>query len=239
MRLTANAGRAAGLWYLLLVVLGPVRLLYIPTKLFVKGNAAVTFANVASHEMLFRVGILTDLMCGVVLIFLTLALYRVFARVDRQLAVLVIVFGGVLPAMICFVGVVSDFGVLEFVRMGDWLSGFSKTQLDGLAMLFVRLRNDQNTAAEILWGIWLLPLGLLVYRSRFLPRFLGVWLGLGGVAYLVISVTGILWPQHQGRMFALAQPALFSEMAFMLWLVIQGTPSVDVAGVLLPGDDVG
>jgi len=222
MRQAQNPGRVAGLWYLLLIVLGPLRLIYIPSTLFVAGNATATVNNIAAHEMLFRLGIAADLAAAVVLIFVTLAFYRLFAGVDRNLAVLVVIFGGVMPALIYFVGVVSDFGVLDVVRGADYLSVFDKPQRDGLAMLFLKLRDHQNTAAEVLWGVWLLPLALLVYRSRFLPRFLGVWLALGGIAYLALSLTGVLWPQYQGQAFTISQPFTFSEVALTLWLLIKG-----------------
>jgi len=226
-----NPGRVAGLWYLLLCLLGPVRLMYIPGKLFVHGNASATASNIAAHEWLFRFGIISDLLCGVVLIFLVLAFYRLFKEVDPNLAALVVIFGGVMPALIDFVGVVSDAGALMFVRGADFLSVFDKPQRDALAMLFLRLHDQQNTAAEILWGVWLFPLALLVYRSRFLPRFLGVWLVINGIAYVILSFTGELVPQYQNKMFLFSQPALFGELALMLWLVIKGAkPSVQEAG---------
>jgi len=231
MTSTRNPGRVAGLWYLLLVLIGPLRLIYIPTKLFVHGNAAATVNNIAAHEWLLRLGIAGDLAGAVILIFLTLAFYRLFAGVDRHLAVQVVIFGGVMPALIYFVGVVDDFGALMVVRGADFLSVFDKPQQDALAMLFLRLRDHQNTAAEILWGVWLLPLAVLVYKSRFLPRFLGVWLALGGFAYLILILTGVLWPQYQGKVFTISQPAFFSEIALMLWLVIKGArpPALDAA----------
>jgi hypothetical protein len=217
-----NPGRVAGFWYLLLVLLGPVRLIYIPTKLFVRGNASATANNIAGHEWLFRIGIVSDLACAVILIFLVLAFYRLFKGVNENLAVQVVIFGGVMPAVIDIVGVVSDSAALMIVRGGDFLSGFDKPQRDALALLFLKLRDHQNTAAEILWGVWLLPLGLLVYRSHFLPRFIGVWLALGGFAYVMLSLTGELMPQYQGKVFAYAQPAFFGEIALTLWLVIKG-----------------
>ena len=231
MNSTRNPGRVAGLWYLLLCVLGPVRLIYIPSKLFEHGNAAATVNNIAAHEWLFRFGIVSDLFCAVVLIFLTMALYRLFQGVDQNLAVMVVIFGGVMPALIDFVGVVSDAAALMVVRGADFLSVFDKPQRDALAVLFLHLRDHQNTAAELLWGIWLLPLAVLVYRSRFLPRFLGVWLAINGFAYVILCLTGELLPQFQGRVFAYGQPAFFGELAFMLWLVIKGAkpPALDVA----------
>ena len=237
MNSTRNPGRIAGLWYLLLCLLGPVRLMYIPGKLFVHGDATATVNNIAAHQSLFRFGIVTDLACAVILIFLTLAFYRLFKGVDQYLAVLVVIFGGVMPALIDFVGVVSDFGALTLIRGADFLSVFDKPQRDALAMLFLRLRDHQNTAAEILWGVWLLPLAILVYRSRFLPRFLGIWLTINGFAYVILSFTGELLPQYQDKVFTISQPALFAEVAFMLWLLIKGAkpPAPDAAALSLAG----
>jgi hypothetical protein len=222
MSSTDNPGRVAGLWYLLLVVVGPLRLVYIPSKLFVRGNAAATVNNIAAHEWLFRFGIVGDLVGAVILIFLVLAFYRLFRGVDQNLAVLVVIFGGVMPALINFVGVVSDAGALMIVRGADFLSVFDKPQRDALAMLFLRLRSHQIIAAELLWGLWLFPLAILVYRSRFLPRFLGVWLIVNGFAYVIMSFTGLLLPQYHDKVFLIAQPALLGEVVLMLWLVIKG-----------------
>jgi hypothetical protein len=173
-----------------------------------------------------------DLVCGVILVFLVMAFYRLFRGVDQNLAVLVVIFGGVMPALINFVGVVSDLGALMAVRGGEFLSVFDKPQRDALAMVFLNLRDHQNTAAEILWGMWLFPLAALVYRSRFLPRFLGVWLAINGCAYVILSLTGVLLPQYQEKVFTYSQPALFGELAIMLWLVIRGAkpPGLDAMG---------
>ncbi len=218
MSSTHNPGRAAGFWYLLLVLLGPLRLIYIPTHLFVRGNAAATVANIAANPWLFRFGIVSDLFCGLLLIFLVLAFYRLFKGVDQHLAVLVVIFGGIMPAILDYVGVVSDAAALAIARGDDLLPAFDKPQRDALALLFLHLRNHQNNAAEMLWGVWLFPLALLVYRSR----FLGVWLALGGLSYVILSLVSELLPASQHIVFAYAQPAFFGELALMLWLVIKG-----------------
>lgn len=100
MNAPRNPGRVAGFWYLLLCIIGPLRLMYIPDKLFVHGNAPATVNNIAAHALLFRLGIAGDLTCGVILIFLALAFYRLFKGVDQYLAVLVVILGGVMPAVI-------------------------------------------------------------------------------------------------------------------------------------------
>jgi hypothetical protein len=198
------------------------RLIWIPSALFVHGDAAATAANIAAHESLFRLGIAGDLLSAVLLILLVLAFYRLFEGVDRTLAVLVVIFGGVMPAVVNLVAVVSDAGALLLVRGADFLAPFDKPQRDALAMLFLSLRDEQNTAAEILWGAWLFPLGILVYRSGFLPRFLGVWLLLAGAGWVALSFTGVLFPQFQDTAFLITQPACIGEMALVLWLLIRG-----------------
>jgi uncharacterized protein DUF4386 len=217
-----NPGRVVGFLYMSLILVGPLRLIYIPNKLFVTGNAPATVANIAAHEWLFRFGIAGDLIGAVLLVYLALALYRLFKGVDANLALQVVIFGGVMPALLFFVNVVSDLGALMVVRGADFLSVFDKPQRDALVMLLLRLHEHQDTAAETLWGVWLFPLAILTYRSRFLPRFLGVWLVLNGLAYLALSFTGVLIPEYQGKVFAMSQPAMLGELVFMLWLVIRG-----------------
>jgi hypothetical protein len=158
-----------------------------------------------------------------------------FKEVDQYLAALVVLLGGVMPALLYFVNVVTDAAALILVRGADFLSVFDKPQRDALAMLFLRLHDQQNTAAEILWGLWLVPLGILVYRSRFPPRFLGVWLVINGFAYILMSLTGELVPQYHSKLFVVSQPALFGELALMLWLVIKGAkPLAPDAAALSP-----
>ena len=217
-----NPGRVAGFWYLLLVLIGPLRLMYIPEKLFVRGNAATTVSNIAAHEWLFRAGIVSELVGGLVLILLTLSFYRLFKGVDRNLAVMVVIFGGVMPALLDFMTAALDAVTLLIAHGAEFLSVFDKPQQDALALLFLKFGDEQTNAAEMLWGIWLLPLALLIYRSRFLPRFLGVWLAINGIAYVILCLTGELLPQYQHDVFAYGQPAFFAEVALMLWLVIKG-----------------
>lgn len=222
MTSTSKNARIAGFFYLLLVIAGPLRLMYIPSTLFVHGNASATANNIAAHETLFRLGIVGDLFCGTIVIFVVLALYRLFKGVDQNLAVLVVILGGVLPSAIDFFTVLNDAAALILVRGADFLSVFDKPQRDALAMLFLRMHDQEMFAAMIFWGLWLIPLGILVYRSRFLPRFLGVWLIVNGFAYLANSFAGLLLPHYATAVGNFILPALTGEVAFVLWLLIRG-----------------
>jgi Domain of unknown function (DUF4386) len=221
MNLTRNPGRVAGLLYLLLMA-APLRLIYIPKTVFVSGDAAATADSLLAHETLFRLGMFSEVFTSVALIFLTLAFYRLFKGVSRYNAVLVIILGGVIPACIGFFNVVNDSAALILARGAEYLSVFDKPQRDALAMLFLRLHGQEVVAAQTLWGLWLLPLAALVYRSGFLPRFLGVWLVINGLAYVAMSVTGLLAPQYSFGISGIAFPGLLGELALMLWLIIKG-----------------
>jgi hypothetical protein len=220
--LTRKNARIAGFLYLLLVIAAPFRLIYVASTLFVSGNATATAQNIAAHELLFRFGMVSDLFCGALLIFLVLALYRLFKGVDQSHATLVVILGGVLPGAIYFFNVLNDAAALMLVHGADFLSVFEKPQRDALAMLFLRLHGQEIVAAEILWGLWLFPLAVLVLRSGFLPRFLGYWLIINGLAYLTLSLMGLLLPQYKDAVSSFAHPAQFGEVVFMLWLLFVG-----------------
>jgi hypothetical protein len=127
----------------------------------------------------------------------------------------------------------NSIAALVLVRGADFLSIFEKPQRDALVMLFLNLHFQGLVIDEIFFGLWLLPLALLVYRSRLLPRFLGVWLGIDGLAWVILSLTGILLPQYYEKVFTYSQPASFGEVAFMLWLIIKGarSPALDAAAL--------
>src|SRR5206468_8437558 len=128
--LSRNA-RIAGLLYLTLLT-APLRLIYIPGKLFVAGNASATANNIAAHETLFRFGIASDLFTGTMAIFLTLALYRLFKGVDQDLARLVVILGSLMVTPIYFVNTLNDIAALTLVRGADFLAAFEKPQREAL-----------------------------------------------------------------------------------------------------------
>jgi hypothetical protein len=217
-----KAARVAGALYLLAILVGPFSLIYIPTVLFVSGDATATAHNILTHEMLFRLGIVGDLLAGVSILVLTLALYQLLKGVDRGYAVLMVILGGLMVTPIFFLNALNWVAALLLVHGADFLAAFTQAQRYALAMLFIRLHSQGNVVNEVFWGLWLFPFGTLVVRSHFLPRLLGIWLIVGGVGYLALSLTGLLFPQYEDIVFTVVQPAFLGELAIMLWLLIKG-----------------
>lgn len=218
----SKKARVAGLLYISASAVGYLRLIYIDNALIVNGKAAATANNIAAHESLFRWGIVSYLVASVLFLFVTLALYRLLEGVDRGLAIVMVILGGLMVTPLFFVNAVTDAGALLFARGDDFLSVFDKPQRDAFAVLFLNLHHHLDLADAIFWGLWLIPFGLLVYRSRFLPRFLGVWLIVGCFAYLALSFAGFLFPAYEERVFAVGTPFRMGELATMLWLVVMG-----------------
>jgi hypothetical protein len=230
MNFQKNRGRYAGLLYVFMSILGFFAMGYVPDKLIVHGNAAATASNIAASETLFRLGIAGALIGQAGFIFVAMALYDLLKGVDRRQALWMVMLI-VVSIPIAFLNEVNSFAALALVRGADFLSILDKAQREALAMLFLHLHGRGLVVAEIFWGLWLFPLAVLVYKSRFLPRFLGVWLALAGFAWVILSLTSTLMPQYQDSVSRYCQPAFFGEIAFMFWLLIRGAkpPAPDAA----------
>ncbi len=213
--------RVAGWLYFVITVLGVMNLIYIPGKLIVRGNAAATAQKILASESLFRFSIASSLVSVVVFLFLVLALYRLFEEVDQPLAALMVILV-LVQVPIGFVDAVNQLAVLLLLHGADYLSVFDQPHREALAMLFLNLSGQMTIVSEILWGLWLFPLGQLTFRSGYLPRFLGVWLIINGLAYVATSFIGMMAPQHMDFVSKITFPLLLGELAFMLWLVIRG-----------------
>lgn len=216
-----NPGRVAGFLYLLLGF-AIVRLKYIPGALLAGRDAADTSQSIAAHELLFRFGIVSDLIAATAAIFVTLALYRLFHEVSRSQAVLMVILGGPMPAAVYFANALNDVAALMFALPASFVSAFEKSQREAFVMLFLRLHDYGVFTNEIFWGLWLFPFGLLVWRSGFIPRILGLFLLVACFGYLAFSLTGLMMPQYMNTVARVADIAILGEAPIILWLTVMG-----------------
>ena len=164
---------------------------------------------------------LTETLGAVIFVGLSLALYRLFEDVDRhrarQLVALVLV-----SSALGLVTVVFSAAALLVFRGGAAFIAVDDHTREVIGMILIRMHGQANSINQTLWGLWLLPFGWLVVRSRFLPRWLGYWLLLDGIGWIVLGMTWFLAPDYTGALFRYFQPLFLAELAVILWLLIMG-----------------
>ncbi|MEA2603438.1 MAG: hypothetical protein QOF89_4430 [Acidobacteriota bacterium] len=222
MSSTQQQARFAGFLYLLLALIAPIGLLYVPGKLIVFGNATATADNIRASEGLFRIGIASELIHQIIGLFLVLALYRLFKAVNENHARQMVILGSLVSLPIVFVNVLNEIAALVLVSGADFLSVFEKPHLDALAYLFLRLHSQGIAVASIFWGLWLFPFGMLVIRSGFIPRVLGFLLMIAGAAYLASSFATLILPRYAPLVSQIALPLEAAELPIIFWLLIWG-----------------
>ncbi|HYK54200.1 MAG TPA: DUF4386 domain-containing protein [Candidatus Eremiobacteraceae bacterium] len=222
MTSTSTKARIAGLLYLLLAVFGPFLLIYVPNQLVADGNPAATASNIATHEMLLRFGIASDVVGGVLVLAVALALYWLFEPVDRFQAWLIVILGGILPCAIYFLNSLNWFAALVLVHGDSVAPAFAGPQRDDLVMLFMRLHHYGVVVSLVFAGLWLLPIGSLIIKSGYVPKFIGWWLILAGMSWLAQSIVPILLPQYSDIASTVGFPFGLGEIAFLLWLLVMG-----------------
>ncbi len=214
--------RQAGLVYLLLAVTGSFSDLYIPRTIVVPGDAAATASHIAAAGLTYRIGVLTGIASDILFLVLALQLYDLLKDVDRRQARLMVVLVSV-GAAVGLANRLNQMAPLVFLSGADFLSVFSKPQLDALALAFLRVRSNGTSVAMVFWALWLFPFGVLVIKSRFFPRALGMLLIVGGFAYLMVSITAIVLPAYSGAVSRFAMPFFaVGEVSMIIWLLVKG-----------------
>jgi hypothetical protein len=203
MNSTKKAARIAGLLYLLNGLPAPVSLVYIPSLLVVAGDASATAGKIRASEFLFRVGIVGQLISATIFIFAGLALYHLLKGINKKHALLMLILV-LISVPISFLNELNRIAALMLVRGANFLSVFDQRQLDALAMAFLRSHGSGLLLAQIFWGLWLFPFGVLVFKSGFLPRILGVLLIVAGTSYVTSSFTSLLFPAYGHEVFMMA-----------------------------------
>ncbi len=216
-----KTARLAGLLYLFLIITGVYIIMYVPSKIMAEGDAVATAKNILSNELLFRTGIIGDIISNTIFVFLVLVLYRLFKQVNEHRAKLMVALVIVQIPVVFIMEALNITSLMIF--KGEILKTFELTQRQDLAMLFLKINEYGTLALEMFWGLWLIPFGQLVYKSRFIPRILGIFLIIAGIAYMIDSFISLLFPSYHAFV---NQPTLLlvaiGEISIMLWLLIKG-----------------
>ena len=213
-----KTARVAGYLYLMLFPLGIFGIIYVPSSLIVLGDAATTASNIMANELLYRLSIVTALTLQIVYIFLALALYKLLNPVDKNNAVLMVILV-LVAAPIAMLNELNHVAVLLVLSGSDFLTTFSLDQVQASVPLFLNLHEHGVFIAQIFWGLWLFPMGYLIFKSNFLPKALGILMIIGGFGYLVDSFVYFIFPDFD---VTFSEFTFLGELLLPLWLMFKG-----------------
>lgn len=213
-----KTARLAGLLYVLHIPLAVFGFFYVLSTLIVPGDAAATARNIVASEGLFRLAIVSWMIGQMIFIVLPLVLYKLLKPVNKTHALLMVIFIE-LAIPIGFINEVNRLAVLVLLSGADYLKAFSPDQLQAQVMFFLDLHAQGIGVAQVFWGLWLFPLGYLVFKSGFLPRILGIVVIIGGIGLLIDSAVFFLFPDSN---VSVSQVTGLAEIPLGLWLLIKG-----------------
>ena len=183
-------------------------IMYVPSTLIVLEDAATTASNIASNEFLFRLGIVGSLLTQIIFIFVPLLLYKLFKSVNKTQSLLMVVFA-LVSVPITMLNSLNSIAALNLLN--------DPTQM----MFFLNLNTQGIIIASIFWGLWLFPLGYLVYKSGYFPKTIGGLLIIAGIGYLLGSIANLLLPDTE-ILLSISEAMTFGEVIFILWFLIRG-----------------
>lgn len=216
-----KTARFAGLLYFIWVITGIYGLMYVTPRTIVRGDAAATANKILANELVFRMGIMNDIISSAIWVFLVMALYRLFKQVNIHQAQLLVALVIVQIPAVFFMEALNITALL--MVKGDMIETFEPGQRQEVALLLWSIADRAAIPLEMYWGLWLLPFGLLVYKSGFIPRILGIFLLLNGVTYMIHCCTHLFLPGYQTLVFNLSVPFwILGEISITLWLLVIG-----------------
>jgi len=212
-----KTARIAGVIYLIPWILSLGAML-LRQNLIVPGDAGTTANNIVASKTIFSLSIIMDLVVQVVFIFLVLLLYKLFKPVNKNQAVLMVILF-LVSVPIAMLNTLNLFATQLLSSGSDYMTALSADQLHALVPFFLDLNEVGIYIAYIFWGLWLFPLGYLVFKSGFLPKVLGIYLMISCFGYLIDFVTFFLFPN-----FAVSINIFtgWAELFMCLWLLVKG-----------------
>lgn len=213
--------RLSGIIYLLVILFGIFALVYVPSQTpIVWDNASITVKNILDSEFLYRLGILAGILCYTFFLILPLALYRTFESVNKNCALLMVILA-IISVPFSLFNLVYKVNVLNLLSGAEYFLTFEKEQIYTQVLLSLKSYINGIQIIQIFWGLWLFPFGYLVYKSKLLPKILGILLMTGCFSYLAKFCGNLLFPEYQIPTFVRI-PASLGEIGTCLWLLIMG-----------------
>ena len=216
-----KTARSVVILYIIMSVFQIFSGMVVDPKIYVPGDALATANNILASEWLFRLGVVSNLVGAILFLFLVVALYNLFKSVDKGQARLMVILV-VASVPVVFLVTLIQYVPILFLSGAGHLSAFNPPQLQTLSMVFFDIYQHGIMVAEIFWGLWLIPLGLLVYKSGFVPKVLGVLLIVGCFGHLMSFLSTFLFPDYNTILIPISEMVMVGELPVFLWLLIKG-----------------
>ncbi len=220
MGLNKKTARLAGVLFLLMVVFGLFAEIFFRQKLFVVNDISMTANNILSNVFLYRVGIVSDILMALSYLFTALALYSLLSSVNKNMAALMVLFAAAGSILLLF-NILIELAPLLILSENGYLSAFGFGQRESLAMLFYQIYLHGYMIGQVFFALWVLPLGILIYRSGRIPRVFGV-LFVVEFAFGFASVIVHFLAPNETIDAILLLPGMIAEFSFLFWLLIRG-----------------
>ena len=217
-----KTARIAGVLYLLNGIFSGFAFAYVIGKVYVMGNAAATAANVVAYSGLVRIGVAADLFQATIWVFLAMTLYLLLKHVNKSAASTMVVLVAVGAAIVCL-NDVFQFESLRIATDNAYAAAFGNAGSNALVLLLLDIHHYGFLIAQIFFGLWLVPLGYLAYKSGMFPKALGVALIAGGVCYLVGMLAVFLIPNFGEKINTfITIPSAIAEIWMLGYLLVTG-----------------
>ncbi|WP_106793448.1 DUF4386 domain-containing protein [Aquimarina sp. Aq78] len=215
-------GRIAGLVFLILIGAGVFAEFFVRQKIFVTDDPVTTAANIAKNGWLYRLGIVSDLVMILAFFFYPLVLERVFKHVNKNLSKLMVL-SVMISVAILSVTMLAMIAPLLLTSGDDYMAGFTTDQINGLVTFFLKLHTNGYFISQVFYGLYLLPLGYMIFKSGLAPKIIGVLLMLGCIGDQIDVIRYFLFPDTDSVLLQnITTPADLGEMSLCLWLLIMG-----------------
>jgi len=221
MNSNKRTAKIAGLLYLLVIIFGVFAQVVVRSSLIVPGDAETTASNIMASESLFRLGFMSDLMMMTCYLLLAFTLYVLLKPVNKDFSLLFVLFT-LASVAIMSLNMLNQFVALLLLNGADYLKVFAIDQLHALTLLFLNFHNYGYSIAQIFFGLWLLPLGYVIFKSGYFPKALGILLILACFGHLIQFFQIFLFPSYEAITYPGLAIATVGEFSLCFWLLIKG-----------------
>ncbi|WP_062058834.1 DUF4386 domain-containing protein [Aquimarina longa] len=222
MRSNKKTGRIAGFLFLTVIICGVFAEFFVRQKIFVSDNPTATVHNISINEWLFRIGIISDIAMIVAFFFFSLVLYQIFKHINKNHARLMLL-SVMIAVSILLIIVLYQIAALLLVTGSDYVNGFETSQLNGLVIFFLKMHTNGYFISQVFYGLYLFPLGYMIFKSGLAPKIIGILLMLGCIGDQIDVIRFFLLPDYESVVLQnITVPADLGELSLCLWLLIKG-----------------